>query len=90
LEDAGSNPAGLPLSFVSAAYGSEVTMPEGVHGMAFLLRNDLTQWHRIRTTAVPAGMVEAATAARTAGDWRGAAVAARADVGAVRRTGRRC
>jgi hypothetical protein len=52
----------------------------GVSGVARLLRNDLTQWHRIRTTTVPAGMVEAATAARTAGDWRAAAAAARADV----------
>jgi hypothetical protein len=48
--------------------------------VAHLLRNDLTQWHRIRTTAVPTSSVEAATAARTAGDWHAAAVAARADV----------
>ncbi|GIH19493.1 ankyrin repeat domain-containing protein [Rugosimonospora africana] len=55
-------------------------MVGGVGGVARQRRNDLTQWHRIRTTTIPAGMVEAATAAREAGYWRAAAMAARADV----------
>lgn len=48
--------------------------------LSVALRNDLTQWRRIRADAQPDGMVAAATAAREAGDWRGAAAAARADV----------
>ena len=44
------------------------------------LRDDLPQWRLIRTLAAPRGMVEAATAARLAGDWRAAAAAARVDI----------
>src|SRR5262245_50665028 len=73
MEDAGSNPAGLPRS-----EGGWMRAAQTRFGAA--LRNDLTVWHRIRTTAHPQGMVAAATAARAAGDWRGAAAAAWADV----------
>ncbi|GAA2625931.1 hypothetical protein GCM10010399_66750 [Dactylosporangium fulvum] len=42
---------------------------------------ELGAWRRVRQYAVPATMIRAATAARLAGDWRGACAAANIDVG---------
>jgi hypothetical protein len=44
------------------------------------LRNDLTQWRRIRAGSLPAETVAVAAAARAAGDWRTAAAVAHGDV----------
>src|SRR5687768_14612371 len=41
---------------------------------------DLRRWLRIRRHAVPPSMIANATAAREAGDWRGACAATRVDV----------
>ncbi|MDI6097321.1 hypothetical protein QLQ12_01690 [Actinoplanes sp. NEAU-A12] len=46
-----------------------------VNGKARLLH-----WRRVRNFAVPASMIETATARRLAGDWAGACAAARVDV----------
>ncbi|WP_327001614.1 hypothetical protein OHA72_41780 [Dactylosporangium sp. NBC_01737] len=45
-----------------------------------LLRPDLPQWRRIRAESLPLRVVDAAAAARAAGDWRGAAALALCDV----------
>src|SRR5690348_15179280 len=64
MEDAGSNPVGLPP-----------------HPRAeVLVRRDLPQWRRIRAESLPRHVVDAAAAARAAGDWRGAAALAHCDV----------
>ncbi|MFI5912923.1 ankyrin repeat domain-containing protein [Dactylosporangium sp. NPDC051541] len=47
-----------------------------------LSRDELAVWRRIRRYAVPRAMIEAATAARLAGDWRAACAAAGMSVAA--------
>ncbi|GAA3451341.1 ankyrin repeat domain-containing protein [Dactylosporangium matsuzakiense] len=42
----------------------------------FMTRNELAVWRRVRQYAVPPAMIEEATAARLAGDWRAACAAA--------------
>jgi Ankyrin repeat len=70
MEDAGSIPAGLP--------------PQSGQGGApkvfAALRDDLTQWARIRRLTTDQAMIAEAAAARAAGDWRRAAAVARSDV----------
>ncbi|MFC5003175.1 ankyrin repeat domain-containing protein [Dactylosporangium cerinum] len=48
--------------------------------MLTVLRPDLPQWRRIRAESLPRPVVDAAAAARAAGDWAGAAALARCDV----------
>ncbi|WP_238007322.1 ankyrin repeat domain-containing protein [Dactylosporangium sp. AC04546] len=48
--------------------------------MLTTLRRDIPQWRRIRAEALPPHVVEAAAAARSAGDWRRAAELARTEV----------
>src|SRR4051794_8780849 len=69
MEDAGSNPVGLPPR-----------PPGGGPRVLAALRRDLPQWRKIRAEMPSPRVVEAAAAARRSGDWRTAATIAGGDV----------
>lgn len=74
MEDAGSNPVGLP--------------PTRRAEVLTVLRPDVPQWRRIRAESLPRDVIDAAASARAAGDWRGAAALAHCDVDAAFDAGR--